>query len=140
MVWLYDRLNLYIRSITGCIKDFKLMKKLIAISIVWFCLYFIWVDICFQSIQISVNLTFLSVFTAALLLSGTFNIVPGNLGLREIICGYLSQSMGLSLSDGIIASSIMRAAEYLTVTVLGVIFAKTFFIKKRIKELQNSSH
>ena len=75
-----------------------------------------------------------ALFAMVVILSRTFNVIPNNLGLTEIICGYLSAAWGWNLSQGIIISGLLRVIDYLVGTALGILFAKTIFPYKSIRE------
>ncbi|MDO8580973.1 MAG: lysylphosphatidylglycerol synthase transmembrane domain-containing protein [Candidatus Omnitrophota bacterium] len=63
-------------------------------------------------------------YTIVLTTSRYFNVVPGNIGITEYLCGYLTESLGGSLSSGIIVSGLVRIIDYLLAAILGLSFSK----------------
>jgi len=134
LVWLRERIKDLIESLIKSLHDYKLVLMITLISSITFCILSGWIYICFDAIGTKVNLTFVAIFTTTIIFSRAFNIVPGNIGLRELLCGYLGQAFGWGISPGIIVSGLIRIVEYLTVTILGILFAKTIFIRKKITD------
>ena len=61
-------------------------------------------------------------YAILLKLSLLVNITPGNLGLRELVYGQLSQALGTGVEASILVSGIIRMVTYLLLSVLGVLF------------------
>ena len=134
LIWLRERIKELIETLIQSLHDYKLVLIITLISSMTFCILSGWIYICFDAIGTKANLTFVAIFTTMIIFSRAFNIVPGNIGLRELLCGYLGQAFGWGISPGIIVSGIIRIVEYLTITVLGITFARTIFIRKKITD------
>ncbi len=132
--WLQDKIEALLHSLAKSTKEYPLLIKIVLLSIMTFCLYVLNLDICFKAIETPVALSTLSLFTVALLLSRIVNIIPGNLGLTELICGYLSESLGGSLGAGILVSVLLRVIAYFISIFWGILFARTLFVKNIIKK------
>jgi len=134
----HANLNEMFNLFTACLNDTRLILKIFMVSLISFYLNLWWVLVTFRSIGVDVNLGFLTVFGLIIFLSKTFNIVPGNLGLRELACGYLGKSVGWGLTEGIVVSAITRVVEYGVITILGIVFAKRIFIRKKFSSMKNT--
>lgn len=132
--WAYGRLDEMLRHTTEAIKDIHLVTSFLAVSVITFSFYLVLTAIGFHALNTPMNLVSLAFFTSILLLSRTFNIIPGNLGLQELACGYLGPAIGWDVGSGIMVSGMIRLAEYIVVTLLGMIFAKTLFIHMDAKK------
>ena len=69
-------------------------------------------------------------FTAIFFLSRSINIVPGNIGIGELICGYASELLWGNRAAGYILSALYRIISYLVCACFGIIFSKHIFIRK----------
>ena len=78
--------------------------------------------LCFAMGESSVGFEACLLFTAAAVVTRFVTIVPGALGLRELVIGGLAVLTGFDLRDAIVASTVARVAEILVVFVLGGIF------------------
>ena len=84
----------------------------------------------FLAIHIQTDVVKSALFTLTLILSRTINIIPGNIGLTELICGCMSQSLGETLGSGVIVSGIFRVIEYVTMAVCAGLLSMPALIKK----------
>jgi hypothetical protein len=94
----------------------------LVITLITFCLYAIAIGISFQAIQTPLSISHSIIFTTVLLLSRSFNVVPGNLGISELICGYTSDFLSVSTGSGILVSGIIRILEYGFLLMLTLVF------------------
>lgn len=131
--WLHDKLCALASDAAANMTNARLMGRITMLSVVIYTLYIVWFRLCFVSLGIDASPAQTTVFMAATLLSRIVNVIPGNVGLREVICGYLGLGVGLSIGQGILASALVRAAEYIVVVLLGVVFARTIMIRKEFE-------
>ena len=106
-----------------------LMFKLIGLFLIYFSLNVWMVAAGFKALDLTLSHGQIFLFTVTLLVSRSVNIVPGNLGISEWLCGYLSLAMGGELGRGIMISGILRLIDYLLINTLGIIFIKDLLIK-----------
>lgn len=105
------------------------MFKLIGLFLIYFSLNVWMVAAGFKALDLTLSHGQIFLFTVTLLVSRSVNIVPGNLGISEWLCGYLSLAMGGELGRGIMISGILRLIDYLLINTLGIIFIKDLLIK-----------
>lgn len=73
--------------------------------------------LCFRTLGIALPPEYAALFGSSAVIIGIVNIVPGNLGLRELLVGLLSGSMGFTARMGMAAASLDRTA-IMTYTLL----------------------
>lgn len=120
--WVHEKLTQLIDCLTASIRDTRLLISLFALSLLTFLLYVWQIKMAFQAIGTPIGTPETAVFTAITLLSGVINITPSNIGVTELIYGYLSSVMGKSMGSGIIVCGILRVLGYLIVVVCMVLF------------------
>ena len=98
------------------------MLKVVLSGVVLFFLICVLFYIYFSSLSINVDLPTLVVFYALFNLSIFVTITPGNLGVREIACGFISEQMRIGMAQGILVSTLVRVVETCIVFVFGLIF------------------
>jgi len=138
-IWLNEKTTNILNQFNDNIADSTLIIKMTVVSLLVFILNTIMIYVGFIQTKIWLGLEEISLFTVILTISKYLNIVPGNIGLIEYACGYLSQSLGGRLSNGIIVSGVLRIIEYLFVGLLGFIFAKRL-IPKELTAAINTDH
>jgi glycosyltransferase involved in cell wall biosynthesis/uncharacterized membrane protein YbhN (UPF0104 family) len=62
----------------------------------------------FQSIGKPIDLTLATILTVTLRLSSVVELTPGNLGIREFLCGFLTSGLGQGMAPGITISMMWR--------------------------------
>jgi len=132
--WLEEKINDLLSEFHKSAKDPKLILATTSLIAFQFALYLLLISIGFQALNLHLELSELSLFTVLLMVSKFINIVPGNIGVTEYLCGTLSESITGRLGDGIIMSGILRVVDYVLITILGILFAKTFFTKIQYKD------
>lgn len=99
--------------------DTKLNFKLTISWIIFFALYPVKIYLSFKAINL--NIGFYEAFELSLILLITtfFQILPGNLGIKELVTVYISSHYGISLETALMASLIDRAAMTIYLLPLG---------------------
>lgn len=102
----------------------RLLASITALSVVHFC-FFVGVNyFSFHAIDQQVGIGAVCVFTTAFVFTRYINIVPGNLGVSELVGGLVSEQMGIGFSSGLIVSGIVRMVEVVMIVVSGLIYGK----------------
>ena len=87
--------------------------------------------LCFKSLAITVALPSLALFYVVLHLSVQIIVTPGNLGVRELAYGILSDQMNIGMAQGLIVSVILRILGTSIVIVLGSFFGGIDLLRRR---------
>ena len=105
----------------------KLLINFFLLGFLSYALHLASMYVCFHALGLPVNFPTLVVFTVTVLILRSFNIIPGNLGLTELVCGFLSQWMGGSFGDWAMVSGVSRVILYITIGLLsGFLSLKIF--------------
>lgn len=90
--------------------------------LVFFALYPIKIYLSFLAIGVQVGLTESFEISLILLASYFFQVLPGNVGVREIITAYVSTHYGISFETALLASLIDRGTLLIFVMPVGIYF------------------
>ncbi len=112
------------------LKDMRFMFTLTALFVVYFVLNQMFVHHSFAAIGVPVGVHSSALFTATIVVSRTFNVVPSNLGVTEVICGALSEALQGKIGYGIIISGIARVVDFVLTAALGILFSQSIFPRK----------
>ncbi|MBF0478241.1 MAG: flippase-like domain-containing protein [Candidatus Omnitrophica bacterium] len=109
-------------SLKAQFQDQPRFWKIVAINFCLLVLSIVQIAICFTAFSIQVSWMGIGIFTLVFLLSRTLNIVPGNVGLAEILCGTITKLLSLSWGIGVLISAIFRILNLgLSAIVIGII-------------------
>ncbi|MGI9202728.1 MAG: lysylphosphatidylglycerol synthase domain-containing protein [Woeseiaceae bacterium] len=109
---------------TSTIKNTGLFAIVTILSIIHFC-FFLGVNyFAFRAIGQQIDLGVVCVFTTAFVFTRYINVVPGNIGVSELVGGLMSEQMGVGFSNGLIVSGIVRMVEVLVILLTGLIYGK----------------
>jgi uncharacterized membrane protein YbhN (UPF0104 family) len=117
-----DRVSGHIRDCLRLVSDSKLIAVGILIISAEILVAIIRVCFCFKLIGLSPEFSKLAIFVAVSRASSVIIITPGNFGLREFLFGYLSDSMGIGISQGIFISLTIRSVEFILLGCLACLF------------------
>ena len=102
--------------------DTKLTFTVTLYWLIFFALYPIKIYLSFLAIGVNVGLTESFEISLILLASYFFQVLPGNLGVREIITAYISTHYGISFETALLASLIDRGTLLIFVMPVGMYF------------------
>lgn len=120
--WLQQKTSELLTVTVTSVKDGVYILKIMLTGLIAFINVIILFHICFLSFDISVSLPTLALFYVILKLSTQIIITPGNIGVREIAYGILSEQMGVGMAEGIIVSAVIRILSTCIIIVFGVLF------------------
>lgn len=109
---------------TSTIKNIRLFAIVTTLSVIHFC-FFLGVNYFgFRAIGQQIDLGIVCVFTTAFVFTRYINVVPGNIGVSELVGGLMSEQMGVGFSNGLIVTGIVRMVEVLVILLTGLIYGK----------------
>jgi uncharacterized membrane protein YbhN (UPF0104 family) len=108
--------------------------EIFALSIISLCFFSLSIFLVFRSLEIRTSAAEVVLFVTTILISRAINIVPGNIGITEIVCGHLNRLLGGTIGNGILVSGVLRTISYLINILLGILAAKTLLPKKIIEK------
>ena len=131
LVWLHSRLSLVFSTAVTSLRDSGYILLITSTTLLAFIIVITMFYVCFLSINVHISITAIVVFFAVLKVADVIVITPGNVGVREIIFGIVTQQVGLTMMDGILASTILRILGTLLVFALGIFLGGIGILRKR---------
>jgi len=129
-MWLKGKIEDLTDKIIGLAQQRARMFWLFILSFITALLFALSMYVLFHSMSSELSFTNVFLFTNIFLLSRLVNIVPGNIGVTELICGYTSDWLGGTLGSGLIVAGVFRVLNYFLSIFFGVIYSKHFWIKE----------
>lgn len=101
-----------------------LFSRITILSIVHF-VFFVGVNFfTFRAIGQPVDIASVCLFTTAFVFTRYINVVPGNLGVSELVAGLVSEQIGIGFGNGLLVSGIVRIVEVVMILLVGVLYGK----------------
>lgn len=129
--WLHAKLSEMLTVSVSSLSDGVYMLKIVLTGIIAFINTIAVFYICFISLDMPVNLPVLALFYVVLKLSTQIIITPGNLGVRELAYGILSEQMHIGMAQGIVISAIIRILGTCVIITLGTLFGGIDLLRHR---------
>ncbi|HBO97438.1 MAG TPA: hypothetical protein DE315_01015 [Candidatus Omnitrophica bacterium] len=129
--WLHAKFTDMTRSFAAAVRDRATLLVIFSYSLLIFMLNVTAIDFSFQAIGIHLTVSQTVLFTVLIMLGSIINITPSNIGVVEMLSGYLSQQLGFTLGDGILACGIFRIVGYILVALATVFFYKDLSLARR---------
>lgn len=111
------------------LKDFKLTSLLGLCWIGMFILYPIKIYLSFKAIGINLNFFDSFEISLVLLAASLFQVLPGNIGVKEIVTAYIGRQYGIDFEIALLASIIDRAILLLFLFPVGFFFYWKLFLE-----------
>ncbi len=127
--WIIKRCHEIVTGMLTSIRNPAFLARQILFIVVTLILQIFWMKVCTLALGVRMSSIDVMLFVIIMQLSGSIRIIPGNFGITEIICGSLSQYMGLNFSDGVIIAILNRVIVYMAFMV----FAVYYFISRQIE-------
>ena len=122
------------------VKKYLSDKKLVSISILcyfgMFALYPLKIYLSFKATGIHIQFSDSLEISLILLVTSFFQILPGNIGIKEVATAYIAQQYGIQFEAALIASLIDRAILVLFLFPLGAYFYWDLFLGARLPNVQ----
>jgi uncharacterized protein (TIRG00374 family) len=139
LAWVHSKLSTVLTTSVNTLKDGVYFSSITVTTVVAFIIAIAEFYVCFSGLGLSVDLPALILFFAILKISDVVVITPGNLGIREIAFGILTQQIGLGITEGILVSAIMRVLSTILVFVLGIFLGGIGILRKRQDYITNKT-
>lgn len=108
--------------------DTKLTAKLTFLWLIFFALYPLKIYLSFMTIGVHIGLQESLEIGLILMASTFFQVLPGNMGIKEIITAYVSTHYGINFETALLASLIDRAALMIYLVPVGMYFYWELFL------------
>ncbi len=117
------------RYFTDITKDSSLIGKTIYLSSIHF-FFFAGVNyLAFYAIGYPIGIAETCFFTTAFVFTRYVNIVPGNIGLSELVGGLVAEQLGIGFGNGLLVSGIVRMIEILMIMIFGLFYGKFLLLE-----------
>jgi uncharacterized membrane protein YbhN (UPF0104 family) len=127
-----DNIYAHISGFLKLVSDFKLVTLGTLIIFAEILVSVIRLYFCFKLIGHSPEFAVLAIFVILSRVTNVIIIAPGNFGLREFLYGYLSDWMGVGMSEGIFISLTIRSIDFILLGCLVCLF--TFLARLNMKK------
>lgn len=114
------------------LKDKKILSSAIGLYALMFALYPLKIFISFKAIGIHLPLSQCLEIGLALSVSSIFQILPGNMGVKEVLTAYIAQHYGINFEAALLASLIDRAILFTFILPMGLVFYWELFLERKI--------
>jgi uncharacterized membrane protein YbhN (UPF0104 family) len=105
-------------------KNRRLMMKITFLSCIHF-FFFVGANyFSFRALGQTVDVVGVCIFTTVFVFTRYINIVPGNIGLSELVGGLVSEQLGIGFGNGLLVSGIVRMIEILMIMIFGLSYGK----------------
>ena len=131
LAWLHSKVSEMLGVSIQVVQDWRYMLRIIVTGAGAFLNTVIIFYLCFKSLAVHIDLPSLALFYVILKLSTQIIITPGNLGIREIAYGILSDQMQIGMAQGLVVSVIMRILGTGIIIILGTVFGGSQLLSRR---------
>lgn len=106
--WMMEKVQILLKITVENIMDAPYLLRIISMGIILFSITCGIIYICFDALGAHSSVGAIVLFCTLLKLSDHVSLTPGNLGIREVLFGLLSDFFGMGVSEGILVSIICR--------------------------------
>jgi uncharacterized protein (TIRG00374 family) len=119
---LHAKIQELLKKIMEVWNDRKTLRRLILWGLIAVIPKGVQVYIVFLALGQNLDFPALILIYVLIKVSQLINITPGNLGVQEILLGYVCEQAGIGMAEGLLASIILRIAAYAVQMSLGLLF------------------
>jgi len=134
LAWAKGKMDEVMVQLFRFVTNGRLLTVISLLCFAHFLVFLVLVKSAASALGMPMDLSAVAILTTILMISKYFNVVPGNIGITEYLCGIASAALGSSLGGGIMITALLRIADYLLLLVLALLFMKTFPVKEAITE------
>ncbi len=138
LYWIHSKLSEVIASSVDNLKDAAFLFKIVYIGMLSFTLTCIVLSLYFLSFGVHVDLPALAVFYTLYKLSTFIVLTPGNLGVQEIMLGFISAEMGIGMAQGVLLSVFIRVVGTCSIFMLGAALGGIDLLRHREEYTKNN--
>lgn len=116
------------------LKDISLITKTTFLYFALFSLYPLKIFLTFRAVGININFLDSFEISLAIILISIFQIIPGNIGIKELLTAYLASQYGINFETALLASLIDRAILFMFLLPAGTYFYWNIILNKSIRK------
>jgi uncharacterized membrane protein YbhN (UPF0104 family) len=118
--WIGRRVQVVAGALWSSLFSGKFLLRFLAASLVVLLAMGGVFELLFYSLGIFLTLQEVILFYALYRLTLHVMITPGNIGVRELAYGLLSEAIGIGMTEGVFVAALLRAFSYVILAVLGL--------------------
>lgn len=118
--WLHSKFSEVLAVSVSNLKDRAYLLKIILLGLAIFIRTCAMFYVYFSVFDVQISIPALVVFYALYKISAFIVITPGNVGIQEVVYGFLSEQMGIGMAQGILVAALIRVVGICSISVLGV--------------------
>jgi uncharacterized membrane protein YbhN (UPF0104 family) len=122
------------------LSDYKLTTKCTLLYIGMFVIYPLKVYLSFKAIGTDIRFIDSFEISLVLLAASLFQVLPGNMGVKELATAYIASQYGISFETALLASLIDRAILFIFIFPIGSYFYWDLFLERKLPSLKSSEH
>lgn len=131
LVWTHSKLTEVASTLVTICKDPIFLSKIFCLGLLLFVRTCIAFSLYFLCLGVPINLAAIAVFYVLFKLSSFIVLTPGNLGVQEVVWGFLSEQMGIGMAQGVLVSALVRLFGTFTIFALGFAFGGADLLRHR---------
>lgn len=131
--WLHAKFAELLKTSVSNLKDFNYILKIVTTSLL--SMFFSATIMFYYFKMLDIELTILQVILFFIIwkLCSVIVITPGNIGIRELFYGLISEKMGIGMTEGISVSILIRVVGTASLFLIAPLFSGFHFIKNAKK-------
>jgi uncharacterized membrane protein YbhN (UPF0104 family) len=129
--WLHSKLSEVLTVSVNNLNDQAYLLKVFLLGIALLIRTCIMFYVYFTVFDIRVSIPVLVVFYALYKVSTFIVITPGNIGIQEVVYGFLSEQIGIGMAQGVLVAALIRVVGVFSISVLGVFLGGINLLRHR---------
>jgi uncharacterized membrane protein YbhN (UPF0104 family) len=118
--WLHSKFSEVLDVLLSNLQDRAYVLKITLLVIAIFARTCAMFYVYFSVFDIQISIPALVVFCALFQMSTFVIITPGNVGVQEVVYGFLSEQIGIGMAQGVLVAALIRVVGICSISVLGV--------------------
>lgn len=129
--WIQSKLSEVFEVTVENLHDQQYILKMLVFGLAAFIQMCLTFYVCFRCFGMHLTLPAMSLFYALFKMSTYLNVTPGNLGIRELAYGILSEQLNIGMAEGILVSAVFRILAYIVLFSLAIMMGGLNLLRHR---------
>jgi len=129
--WLHSKFAEVLLVSVSNLKDKVYLLKIVLLGLAIFVRTCAMFYVYFSVFNVQISIPALVVFYALFKIGAFIIITPGNVGVQEVIYGFLSEQMGIGMAQGVLVAALIRVVGICSISILGLTLGGADLIQRR---------
>jgi len=129
--WLHSKFAEVLLVSVSNLKDKVYLLKIVLLGLAIFVRTCAMFYVYFSVFNVQISIPALVVFYALFKIGAFIIITPGNVGVQEVIYGFLSEQMGIGMAQGVLVAALIRVVGICSISILGLALGGADLIQRR---------